>query len=78
VFRGPQEGLRHYDRVVIMPRARGVTTAEGRPVVPSDDGDGLVSVFVHTSIEASVVYVELSAHVLPPRYTPRITAVSRG
>ncbi|MFC4045838.1 hypothetical protein ACFO1B_46130 [Dactylosporangium siamense] len=66
VVRGPQEGLRHYDRVVIVPRARGVTTAEGRPVVPSDDGDGLVSVFVHTSIEASVVYVELSAHVLPP------------
>ncbi|MET7423570.1 hypothetical protein [Dactylosporangium sp. NPDC005555] len=66
VVRGPQEGLRHYDRVVIVPRARGVTTAEGRPVVPSDDGDGLVSVFVHTAIEASVLYVELSAHVLPP------------
>ena len=69
VVRGPQEGLRHYDRVVILPRARGVTTAEGRPVVPSDDGDGHVSVFVHTSIEASVVYVELSAHVLPPIHT---------
>ncbi|MEV4516224.1 hypothetical protein AB0K00_45590 [Dactylosporangium sp. NPDC049525] len=66
VVRGPQEGLRHYDRVVVLPRARGVTTAEGRPVVPADDGDGHVSVFVHTSIEASVVYVELSAHILPP------------
>ncbi|MEU0560853.1 hypothetical protein [Dactylosporangium sp. NPDC006015] len=66
VVRAPQEGLRHYDRVVIVPRARAVTTAEGRPVVPPDDGDGHVSVFVHTSIEASVVYVELSAHVLPP------------
>ncbi|MDG6107909.1 hypothetical protein Daura_34370 [Dactylosporangium aurantiacum] len=66
VVRGPQEGLRHYDRVVIVPRARAVTTAEGRPVLPSDDGDGHVSVFVHTAIEASVLYVELSAHVLPP------------
>jgi hypothetical protein len=66
VVRGPQEGLRHYDRVVVVPRARGVTTAEGRPVVPSEDGDGHVSVFVHTSIEASMVYVELSAHILPP------------
>ncbi|WP_327011393.1 hypothetical protein OHA72_31370 [Dactylosporangium sp. NBC_01737] len=65
VVRAPQEGLRHYDRVVVLPRARGVTTAEGRPLVPSDDGDGHVSVFVHTSIEASVVYVEFSAHVLP-------------
>ncbi|MEV0133102.1 hypothetical protein AB0H83_32150 [Dactylosporangium sp. NPDC050688] len=66
VVRGPQEGLRHYDRVVIVPRARGVTTAEGRPVLPPDDGDGHVSVFVHTAIEASVLYVELSAHVMPP------------
>jgi hypothetical protein len=66
IIRHPQGGLRYYQRAIIGAHGKSVRDAYDQEVVPAQDQQLVVSVFVHVAVEGGMLYTEFVATVLPP------------
>ncbi|MFI6294365.1 hypothetical protein ACIBEJ_22435 [Nonomuraea sp. NPDC050790] len=66
VIRNPQSGARHYRWIVVGTSGAAVTDAEGEEVLPAEDRDTTVSIFIHLAVEGRMLYTEFIVTALPP------------
>jgi hypothetical protein len=66
IIRHPQGSLRYYQRAVVGAEGKSVRTPDNVEVVPAQDQQLAMSIFVHTAVEGGMLYVEFVAAVLPP------------
>ncbi|GGM57354.1 hypothetical protein ACFFX1_17355 [Dactylosporangium sucinum] len=62
----PQGGVRHYLHAFVGVEGRAVTAADGRPVLPPQPQDIMISAHVHVAVEGAKLYLEFVGTVLPP------------
>lgn len=62
----PQGGVRYYQQMLIGVDGRAVHLPDGRPVLPPQPQDIIVSAHLHIAVEGGKLYVEFLGTVLPP------------
>lgn len=66
IIHHPQGGVRYYQQVLIGVEGRDVVLPDGRPVLPAQPQDIVVSAHLHVAVEGGKLYVEFIGMVLPP------------
>ncbi|MEV4896886.1 hypothetical protein AB0K48_46795 [Nonomuraea sp. NPDC055795] len=66
LIRNPQSGARHYRWIVVGTSGAAVTDVEGEEVLPAEDRDTTVSIFIHLAVEGRMLYTEFIVTALPP------------
>ncbi len=66
IIHHPQGGVRYYQQVLIGVEGRDVVLPDGRPVLPAQSQDIVVSAHLHIAVEGGKLYVEFIGQFFRP------------